>query len=172
MGTSAIVVPVMEADPAFKPFRTQHTKDGAEGHPAHVTLWYEFLPTGELTDECISRVGAVLQQFEPFAFSLTEFGYLDLTPPLNPRVLYALPNPIEPFQEMSRALEAKFPGVETWQGYKGMVHHSTIAQADEGTLDAIKEELADVLPVKSHADEVWLMVHEHDSWTQKHSFAL
>jgi 2'-5' RNA ligase len=165
---TAIVVPVLEAEPLVGEWRRRHTPSGAEGMPAHVTLLVPFMDSEALTDGRVRETAKVLEAFAPFDLVLARFAYFP------DGVLYLEPTPPQPFREMVAALVAAFPEHPPYGGaFPDPVPHVTVAtDVARGEFEAIEQALADGLPVRSRVDEAWLFVHERERWVPTHRFRL
>lgn len=64
-------MPISEAEPILQPIRRQHTEDGAQGAPPHVTLLHPFTDTARLSEERIREVAAIVSGFSNFEYSLS-----------------------------------------------------------------------------------------------------
>ena len=169
---TAIIVAVPEAEPIIDRWRRQYTSDGADGMPAHITLLYPFADTSQYAAQMGHHVGSVLAGRGPIAFSLTETAYFEG----NPRVLYLVPDPADPFAEMTNALAAEFPAYRPYGGaHATVVPHVTVAVHDDKKLLArIEEEVAAELPIKANASEARMMEHAPmpDGWRLRRAFPL
>jgi len=156
---TVIVVPVLNAEPLVGAFRRLHTEDGAEGMPAHVTLLAPFVDSGRLD---VGALRAEIARFPPFELTLGRLDRFD-----GPQeVLYAVPDPAEPFVHMTEALSARF-GVLPYEGaHDEIVPHLTIAiSADAVVLERIEAELAPSLPLAAVVGCVDVWTHAPGRWT-------
>ena len=86
-GTSAVVVPVPEAEPAVAGWRARCDPSAALGMPAHVTALFPFLDEARLTADVTGRLAAVCARAPVLDVELARFGrfpevlYLTQTPP-------------------------------------------------------------------------------------------
>lgn len=169
MAETAIIVPVLEAEPAIDHVRREHTRAGREGLPAHVTLLYPFTDGGALAAERVEEAASVLARFTSFDAELTSVRHFAGPP----RVLYLTPEPEEPFRLMTGALVDAFPEHPPYGGVHALVvPHVTVAVGDEETLAPFEQDVARALPISVPVREAWLMQHdEHDAWFVRHRFA-
>lgn len=163
MAETAIIVAIPEAEPLIELFRRQHTEDGAQGVPPHVTLLYPFTDTSLLVAGRVNEVADVIRSFSAFEFSLVSVAYF----PTSPRVLYLQPDPGAPFRAMTRALVAAFPEHQPYDGeYVDPTPHATIAVASDQVLAEIERTVLPSLPVAARATEASLIERddEKDVW--------
>ena len=171
MADTAIVVPVPEAEPRVGRWRREHTPDGRDGMPAHVTLLYPFTESGSLDAPRVRELAEVVGGFSPFTFALSEVRVFDDSP----RVLYLAPDPAAPFAAMTDALVDRFPEHRPYGGkYDETIPHVTVAVGADDLLARIEKELlaAGTLPVAAHAREVWLVEYVAGRWRKRSGFAL
>lgn len=163
MAETAIVIPVLEAEPAVGLLRRRHTVEGADGMPAHITLLYPFSDTQELDDGRIDRVRHSLARFAPFDCQLSHVARF-VRP--DDTVLWLAPSPDEPFAAMADALAAEFPEHPPYGGkYQSMVPHLTVAMSnDEDLLARIEADLAGRLPIRIRVHHAALWEHAPDGW--------
>jgi 2'-5' RNA ligase len=154
---TAIIVAIPEAEGAVQHLRAQHTRDGAQGAPPHVTLLYPFTDSSRLVEGRLDEVAAILGAFAAFDFSLASIARFSTTP----CALYLRPSPDAPFREMTRALVAAFPEHPPYgDEHHDVTPHATVAVADEETLAGIERQLLESLPIVARAREAALMTHE------------
>lgn len=106
LAATCIVIPVPEAEPLVGLLRRSHTRDGAEGMPAHITLIYPFTDDSVLTDGRIQVARTVFGRFSQFPFRLGSVGWFRNEAESH---LYLAPEPPDPFVELVAALEAPSP---------------------------------------------------------------
>jgi len=160
---TALVVVVPEAGPEVEFLRREHTRDGAEGMRAHITLLYPFTDTEVLAAGRIDEVRKVLAPFSGFACALTHFARFP--EPLE-HVLWLAPRPAEPLIAMTRALVAAFPEHPPYGGrFASIVPHLTVAVSeDDDLLARIGDDLSGRLPVEFDVGEVALYEHDPSGW--------
>lgn len=163
MAHSAIVIPVPEAESIVGSLRRDHTRDGAAGMAAHVTLIYPFADDALLTASLADRARGVLQRFPAFAFRLTaprRFTNLTATH------VWLEPEPASRFMDMVGALGQEFPEYPPYCGTFDMfVPHLTVASSsDAETLCQVERELKGILPIAACARSARLMVQVDGHW--------
>lgn len=152
---------VPEAESAVGDWRVEHTRDGARGMPAHVTLLYPFAPEPDL-----DTVRVLAADFEPFDFAL---GAVREWPD---GVVYLEPDPAEPFVKLTRALVDRFPEHQPYDGVftvDEVIPHCTVVHTDDdGARADAAASVAGLLPIRCDANEIWLM-HEVNGRWQRHT---
>jgi 2'-5' RNA ligase superfamily len=160
-GETAIVVLVPEAEPAAGDWRREHMSDGARGMPAHVTVLYPFAPEPDL-----DAVRALAARAEPFRFTLRAVREWP------DGVVYLEPDPAAPFIGLTRALVERFPDHQPYEGafpVDEVVPHLTVVHTDDGAVRAdAAASVAESLPIRCDANEIWLM-HEVNGRWQRHT---
>src|SRR5216684_4893645 len=167
MASTAIIVPVSEAEPTTDRWRRQYTEDGADGMPPHVTLLYPFVDESVLVAGQIRQIRAILGDFHPFEFELKglgEFGASGNTAP----VFYLAPDPADRFREMTDALVGAFPDYLPYGGqFTSVIPHLTVAADHRAPLAGIRDYVAPALPIRAQAAEAQVMRHGDDGWRTK-----
>jgi 2'-5' RNA ligase len=160
---TAIVLPVLEAEPAVGAVRRLHTVEGADGMPAHITLLYPFTDSEQLESSQLDRIGKALAAFAPFEAELTRTDRFERPADT---VVWLAPDPVEPFAAMADALAAEFPEHAPYGGkYESIVPHLTVAMsAAQNLLDAIEADVAGRLPIRIRVYEAALYEHTPDGW--------
>ena len=168
---SAILIPVPKAEKLVGAYRSRYDPAAKAGIPAHITLLYPFLDREAITRNSVIEVREVIQSFHPFDFFLVEVRRF-------PGVLYLHPEPDNEFKRMTQALVNQFPDHPPYKGaYSSVNPHLTVAHADDAVaLEAIVEKFQSnaesYLPMKSRAEEVWLMMERNGKWRKHTSFTL
>jgi 2'-5' RNA ligase len=137
--------------------------------PAHVTVLYPFVRRSSLTSDVVSRLRRTFSEVEPFTFALSEVGWFE------ERVLYLVPTPTTPFQEMTQHLAGAFPGYKPYGGeFTEIVPHLTVAEgASPSKLRDAARVISETLPIYAEANVVSLMVQdESGNWEIHTTFDL
>ncbi|MCP4584234.1 MAG: 2'-5' RNA ligase family protein [candidate division Zixibacteria bacterium] len=168
---AALVVLVPEAETLVGPFRKKYDKSAAEGAPAHITINYPFSitdPTGQyITDELAKLFSSITS----FQFALTEVRRF-------PNVLYLAPEPIYLFQKIIHAVAGRFPDSPPYGGHLDeVIPHLTVAEIEDPgvmkkTTGEFKKIAGDILPIRSVAGEVSLMIKKGGRWQTRMAFQL
>src|SRR5947208_10649014 len=133
MAETAIVVLVPELEALVGALRNQHTSDGADGMPPHVTLLYPFVDDAEVA-HALPLVGRALARFVSFEVEFRRAARF-------PDTLYLVPDPAEPFVAVTRALVDAFPEYPPYAGaFDEIVPHLTVAHGEPERFDAIERE--------------------------------
>jgi hypothetical protein len=152
---------VPEAEPVVGEWRAKHTRDGARGMPAHVTLLYPFVPEPDL-----DAIRGLAAGAEPFRFTL---GAVQQRPD---GVVYLEPDPALPFVGLTRAIVERFPDHQPYDEeftVDEVIPHCTVVHTDHENLRAdAAASVAGSLPIRCDANEIWLM-HEVNGRWQRHT---
>jgi len=165
-GSTALLVPVPEAEAVVGAYRRRHTPSGADGMPTHVTLLAPFAPVLLLDASRLEELRAALAPFAAFELALSRtarFRELD--------TLYLVPEPEDRFAALFDAVAEAFG---EYVQHPRFVPHLTVARSeDDGVLRTIERELQPHLPLVAVAREVLLM--ERDAarhWATRDVFEL
>lgn len=166
-GTTALVVPVPEAEPLIGAFRRAHTPSGRAGMPAHVTVIAPFIEGPTLTEDDVTHVQEVVRRIPRFPFTLSRMGRFEAPP-----TLYLAPEPTAPFVGLVTALSEEFP--EHRPEFDSFVPHVTVAgRVDVPVLDEISEAVEPGLPLHAVARRVLLFERAASgAWRTRHSCEL
>ena len=165
-----MLIPVPEAALHVDGFRSRFTPAHVVGLPPHVTLLYPFVESTELTTGVVREVERVVADVDRFEVTFRSVSRLEGAPP----TLYLVPEPAEPFAELTRALVAAFPAYPPYGGrYEEIVPHLTVATAEAETLAAVAAEVSASLPLDAPVVEAWLMqCDDRGRWHLRRRFAL
>ena len=165
MAETAVVILLPELEPLIGGWRRRYTGDGARGMPPHATLIIPFADSADL-DHRLGPLGRVLGAFAPFDLALTMTARF-------PDLLYLRPEPEESIISMTKALESAFPAFPPYAGaFDDIIPHVTVAQADEGVLAGIEQELLPQLPVSVRVERGWLVEDTPAGWRRHTAFPL
>ena len=138
--------------------RLAHDSSAPLGVPAHITILFPFAAADEVDEEALE---AVIGAHEAFAFDLTTVEHFADV------VTYLAPVPAEPFVELMRAVEARWPEYPPYGGlHDDPIPHLTVGEC--------RLELALPLPLACRADEV-LLIEENapgGQWLVRRRFPL
>jgi len=171
MSETAIAIAVPEADPLVDLLRREHTRDGGDGMPAHITLLYPFTETDTLVARRLGRVREVLAAFAACEIEFAETRRFALKPEA---VLWLAPSPSEQLVAMIDALATEFPEHPPFGGrFDSIVPHLTLAvTADSGVLDRIESEVTRALPIRARIVQAALYEHAATGWRERSRFEL
>jgi 2'-5' RNA ligase len=152
---TTLIVPVPAADHLLE------NSSREAGLPPHITIFYPFLNVRTIDGETESELAALLGAFPAFDFVLSGIGRF-------PGVVYLSPEPAAPFVAMTEALAERWPDHQPYDGvFDEIIPHLTV-----GYGAPIPEGLAERLPVRVRAEEVWLMSRVARRWTRRRAFPL
>ena len=160
-------MPVLEAadalDAAGLPPRGIGT---AAGMPPHITVLFPFVDAEAVDDTVHDGLRSIAADAQPFDLALRGTGRF-------PGVLYLAPDRATPFVELTRAVEARWPGHPPYGGaYDAVIPHLTVCEGEEEP-PGFERRIDALLPVHACADELWLMAERRDgSWERLAAFAL
>jgi 2'-5' RNA ligase len=168
--TLAILVP--EAEGLVRSFRDRHDPAAKAGMPAHITLLYPFKSPDEIDRPVLDTLRHCFSFFAPFEFSLTAINrFLDDT-------LYLVPEPEDPFRQLTLAIWGCYPETPPYSGrYSTVVPHLTAAHlVGEQRLGEVAREFEQAshgrLPIQAQATEVSLMDARSGRWEINTTFKL
>jgi len=150
--SSAVVVPVPEAEPLVARWRATWEPPAPVGVPAHVTVLFPFLRPGRLDEGALARLREAAAGVAPFRFELAEVGRF-------PQTVYLIPVPAEPFVALTRRVWDRFPERPPYAGkHPGIVPHLTVTTtSDEATLARAAADAASALPIAARAETLQLL---------------
>ena len=152
---TTLIVPV----PAAQPLLEQSAHEA--GLPPHVTIFYPFLNVRTIDEETESALAELLARVPAFDFELGEIGRF-------PGVVYLSPQPSTPFVSLTEALAERWPDHKPYGGaFEEIIPHLTVAYGAP-----IPDGLAEQLPLRVRAEEVWLMSRVARRWTRRKAFPL
>jgi hypothetical protein len=154
-GQTAVIVPVPAMDPVVGRWRARYDRSEPLGVPAHVTICVPFAPLGDVAGlaELVAGTGSLRVRFA----SLAEF----------PGVLYAEPDPGDPFRALTRALARRWPEYPPYGGQFGdeVTPHLTIAEsADPGVLAEARADVLPRLPMETVLAGAVLLAFDGSRW--------
>jgi len=169
---SALVAIVPEAEPLAKTFRDRHDPSAAAGVPAHITLLYPFKAPDDIDDAVIRRLRDCFACLAPVRFALCSIAQFP------DGVLYLVPEPGEPFRQLTLSIWDLFPEAPPYGGkWADIVPHLSVARiGDEERFAAVSADFAAAargkLPVDATVSEVVLMERRAGRWKVRMSFTL
>lgn len=150
---SAVVVSVTLPG-ALERVRRRHDVAAASGAPAHVTLLFPFLPVTRLEPHVRRELAEIARGVTPFEIRFAEVGRF-------PGVVYLAPEPTAPFVRLTASIVAQFPDYPPYGGtHPEIIPHLTLAQSDEGTLDAVAVVAQKSLPFTRRVPAIQLLVED------------
>ncbi len=124
--------------------------------PAHITVLYPFVRKSLLSRDIVSQLNRTFCEVKSFTLSLAEVGWFE------ERVLFLVPTPTSPFQEMTRLITEVFPRYKPYRGeFAEIVPHLTVAEgANPSKLRDAAQVLSEMLPIYSDVNKVCLMAKD------------
>jgi hypothetical protein len=168
---SALFIFVPEAEGLVKPFRDRYDPSAAVGVPAHITILLPFKPPDEINEVVLDDLCRYFARFAPFDFSLASIRRF-------PDVIYLVPEPDEPFRQLTLAIWERYPEAPPYGGkWPDIIPHLTVAQlTDEQRLDRIADEFTQAcqgkLPIYATAVETLLADNRSGHWLTRATFSL
>jgi hypothetical protein len=177
--STALVVPVLEAETAIGEWRVAHAKGGSRGLAAHVTLVTPWLQSSALTEDHLAELSACARKVGQFKF---ELAALDRFPQ---GVLFVTVTPREPFTQLIEAICHAFPEYPPYGGEFApgdVIPHVTVAVAsgfpsglvegDGSVFDQAAAAVRPALPIKCVAREIQLFEDTDRGWHVIHRVPL
>lgn len=160
---SALIVTIPEAEPLVAPHRRRLDRAASWGVPAHVTVLFPFLPPAEIDERVLDALGRAAATVPAFFVALERVGWF------GERVVWLAPSPPEPFQQLTAAVAAHFPGVRPYEGaFDEVVPHLTLGHDHPvDVLKAAAEAVAPRLPIRARVDTLRLITGRREpggSW--------
>lgn len=154
---STLLIPVPEVSSLVHDYRLRFDPTAAQDMPEHITLLYPFLDPSALEPTISANLKSILGSVQPFSFTLSHVGWF------RQDVLFLAPEPMDPFIDLSKILSREFAILPYEGRHQGIHPHLTVAQtADHDSMQRIASAIYGSLPVRSRANEVWLMVRGPD----------
>jgi hypothetical protein len=143
MPRTALIVPVREAGAYY---------DGAPGVPAHVTVLFPFVESGDVDEQ---EVVDLVARFSAFDFELDRVEHFEDGMP------WLHPSPSAPFVDLTAAVFERWPDHPPYEGaHDEPIPHVTITRED-----------VEQLPIRCRATEVWLIEEQGEepgaSWATR-----
>jgi len=138
--------------------------------PAHVTILYPFMSPSAIDATAIDSLRTIFERKRPFPFDLVEMGWFD------DRILYLVPEPRQPFVELTSAVAERFPDYLPYRGaFEDIVPHLTLAsRGGPAILRHVSRRIDKHLPISAEATAVVMMEtrgHRH-RWRLRYVFPL
>ncbi|MFZ5878071.1 MAG: 2'-5' RNA ligase family protein [Chloroflexota bacterium] len=163
---TALSIPVEEAF-FLQPFRERHISTPAAKKPPHVTVYSPFKAMKDVNEFVVRELAELILSFKQFPFSLKSIGRF---PDIG--VLYLSVEPVQPFQDLSHAIQEKYSELEPF--ISDPVRHVTLARVKD--MDRVEEEFhleyGNLLPIQTIAREVCLYEKRDSVWHKRNTFPL
>jgi 2'-5' RNA ligase len=150
-----------------QPFRERHISTPAAKKPPHVTVYSPFKAMEDVSESTVQELAELFSSFKSFPFTLKNIGRF---PDIG--VLYLSVEPVEPFQELSRAIQGKYPNLEPF--ISEPILHVTLARVKE--MDSVEKEFyieyGNQMPIQAIAKEICLYEKHDNAWHKRNNFLL
>lgn len=160
MSHSVLLIPIPELEPFVLPRTGHYDGDYVSADPAfvhaHVTALGPFLRPEAVDARAEALVREIARTTAPFDFSLDR---IDTFPN---GIIHLVPDPEEPFRELTRRLCDAFPSFPPYAGEFGDVRpHLTLdARSTTVSVESTRELLGDLLPAVVRAQQLDLAWYE------------
>jgi 2'-5' RNA ligase len=165
------VILAEHVEPLVSAVRQRFDRSAARGMPAHITLLYPFRHPDRIDLGLLEELQVLFAAQPPFSFRLVGLcGF--------PGVLYLVPQPFEPFDQLTREVALRFPDTPPYAGLvPDPTPHLTVAQTPpaEALADLAAELLATLgprLPVACIAARATLAIKRAGRWCVAEHFVL
>jgi 2'-5' RNA ligase len=169
---STLVILVPEAEGLVQSFRDRYDPTAKSGMPAHITLLYPFKSPNEIDGPVLDTLSHCFSRFPPFKFSLAKINQFP------GETLYLVPEPEDPFRELTLSIWGCYPETPPYRGrYSTVIPHLTVAdRMGEQRLAEVVHEFEEAsqgcLPIQTEACEVALMDTRSGRWAINTNFRL
>lgn len=153
---TALIVPVMAAEPAVGQHRRHLDGAAAWGVPPHVTVLYPFVePTLAHQPETLDAIREAVRVVPAFDCSFRETSWF------GQEVLWLAPDPAQPFRDLTAGIFKAFPDHPPYAGaHDGSAPHLTVGErrlADLSALAQAERKVSAHLPCSARIDTVLLI---------------
>ena len=164
-GDSILLIPLPELNPHLAPWIEKSSSDGIS---AHITVLVPFLPEAELTDDVLAELRGIFSGFTAFDVTFQRTARF-------PEVLYLAPEPDQPVKDMTTAVYERWPQCPPYGGdFEDLTPHTTVVHVaeTEAEYDEAARLLAALLPLRTWATAVHLLVFDGGRWNLRERFLL
>ncbi|MEK7186324.1 MAG: 2'-5' RNA ligase family protein [Patescibacteria group bacterium] len=167
---SILLIPVLSVEFLVKQLRDKYDPSSLRGIPPHITVLFPFKHPDEIIGEDINKLKEIFSVTEEFLFVLQSINTF-------PGVVFLQPSEREKFTSLTEKIVEAFPEYPPYDGrFTEINPHLTIGHElgerfDEAS-EITKKEIKNKLPIKTKAQEVWLMESENGVWKVKEKFPL
>jgi 2'-5' RNA ligase len=150
---TAVIVPVVAAEPVVDDHRRRLDVAASWGVPAHVTVLFPFVPPVDVDDHVIGRLREVCATVPAFDCTFAECGWF------GDGVLWLAPDPGEQFRDLTRRVSDEFPGFAPYGGaFDDVVPHLTVGESTStDELRAAELAVAGSLPFTARIEHALLI---------------
>ena len=155
---SALIVPI-RLPAALAEVRLRETRDGPAGVPGHVTLLYPFVPPALIDRGVLAAVAEVIGAASAFDVRFRNVRRWEPSEGAPEGVVWLEPDPSGPFNELTRALFAAFPGYPPYGGmHDETIAHVSLAAVDRRHQEAVEADARRWLPFRRRVGAATLIV--------------
>jgi 2'-5' RNA ligase len=167
VGETALIITVPEADALVGGAREKYDPAAGRGIPAHVTVLYPYLPAGRIDEALLAELRGLFAGYEPFELGFAGFGRF-------PDLLWLAPEPDGPVRALTAAVAARWPEAPPYGGvFDDPMPHLTVAiKQPQEVFDAMEQEFAAGLPLRTRVAGVHLVVSDGTRWQHRETFPL
>ncbi|MGN6089435.1 MAG: 2'-5' RNA ligase family protein [Actinomycetales bacterium] len=149
---SAVLTLMPAVDPVVREYRRRYDRAATWGVPAHVTILYPFVPPDQIDSLVLGRLAHAAREVAAFDVTFASMSWF------GEDVLWLAPAPAAPFQQLTAAVCAQFPGYLPYDGaHDEVVPHLTVGESRFGSVAALRaaaSELDAHLPVSQRVTEL------------------
>jgi hypothetical protein len=154
--STAVVVPVPEAEPLVGPWRARFDPSAAQGMPAHVTALYPFVAP---TEAVVAKLRDLCAGLPALDVAFTRTARFE-------GVLYLAPEPAAGLRRLTLAVAARWPEAPPYGGaFDEVIPHLTVAQGQG--LEEVEAELQRGLPIAARLTEACLYELDGGRWRRR-----
>jgi len=163
-GESLLLVALPDLDPYITQWQLGSVSDGID---AHVTVLVPFLPAAEIDDAVLAELARIFSTHAPFDLTFAKTARF-------PEVLYLVPEPDQPFRELTAAVFERWPQCPPYEGhFEDPTPHATVVHAKaESRYEEVRFALEPQLPVRTRAAAVDLLTFDGSRWQLHTRFPL
>ncbi|XVU30328.1 2'-5' RNA ligase family protein [Actinoplanes sp. CA-054009] len=168
---SALILAVGEAEPVVSAHRERLDAAAGWGVPAHITVFYPFLPPAELDEHVLAALTGLAASVPAFFCTLERVDWF------GDNVVWLAPAPATPIVTLTAAVTARFPRIRPYDGqFTDIVPHLTIGHGHpRPVLEAAAAEVTRHLPIHARVDALRLIAGRPEpgpSWPTLAEFPL
>jgi 2'-5' RNA ligase len=165
---SGLVIPFPNVEPVVAAHRLKYDPQAPRGVPAHVTIHFPWIPAATVDATALAEVRELAATTPAFAVAFEELRWF------GDEVLWLAPTPDQPFRGLSDRSAALWPEAPRYGGvFEDVVPHLTIGEGKRAILKEVENELAEVLPLRGWASELWwFALDESGRWVRRAAFPL
>ena len=150
---TALIVPILAAEPAVGAWRTELDRAASWGVPAHVTVLYPFLEPQRIDEHVLSELQTIIGSMSAFDLTLERVEWFGDV------VVWLAPDPDVPFRALTKAVWDRYPQCPPYGGaHTEPIPHLTIGDgAPRERLREAAEEVCRHLPLRTRVERVSLI---------------